>query len=436
MKSVSIVAIRMLMAMAVGIMFCPVFAQVPGSDSEMQTFSTFEEGGEDAEPRHDFEVSNADVRTVFKALSKRIGVDIILGSDIEGTVTVSLTSKTWKEILIIICRLQKLVPIKEESYIYIASEKEYNERQLALGGGGKDAPLVQEIIMLSNTTVEEMLTPVTSMLSERGKVTVSERNNALILLDTKNNIANIRKTISKLDVETQQISISCKIIEVSSGEDIDMGVSWGYFNTGANVQGSHAPGGGLSNAALGILTYGILSPERLSMTLDYLYQDNRGEIVAQPSITTLDNKEARIFMGQQIPILSRDDAGNTQVTLIDAGTELIVTPHVSGEGRIMLQLNPMKKSYDLTGGQPIVNEQSAQTNVVVSDGETVVIAGLTSNESQKAESGVPILKDIPIIGNLFKRKQNRKANNDLIIFVTPHIIQKNIETAAETFTTE
>jgi type IV pilus assembly protein PilQ len=108
---------------------------------------------------------------------------------------------------------------------------------------------------------------------------------------------------------------------------------------------------------------------------------------------------------------------------------LTVTPHVTGEGRIMLDLQPKKKSYTLTAKeQPIISEQSAQTNVVVNDGETVVIAGLTSNEVQNTESGIPFLKDIPLIGYVFKRSQKSRSNKDLIIFVTPHVIERQLST--------
>jgi type II secretory pathway component GspD/PulD (secretin) len=117
------------------------------------------------------------------------------------------------------------------------------------------------------------------------------------------------------------------------------------------------------------------------------------------------------------------------VTMVDAGTNLVVTPHVTGEKRIMLAINATKSSYTLTGtgSNPIIDRQSAQTNVVVSDGETVVIGGLTSNEDQSVDEGIPILKDIPVIGNLFKHTKKTGDKNDLMVFVTPHIIAKKIE---------
>ena len=136
-------------------------------------------------------------------------------------------------------------------------------------------------------------------------------------------------------------------------------------------------------------------------------------------------------MGQQVPVKVRDEAGNTVVQMINAGTALVVRPHISGEGRILLELSPKKESYTMVEGQPVINEQSATTNVVVSNGETVVIAGLTSNETRKVDEGIPFLKDIPLLGNLFKRSEKNVEKKDLIIFVTPHVIQSGTVNAPE-----
>jgi type II secretory pathway component GspD/PulD (secretin) len=269
---------------------------------------------------------------------------------------------------------------------------------------------------------------------------VVERNNALIIYDTPDNIAQIRKTIQDLDVETDQVFISCKIIEVSSGVLNDLGIGWGYFDriAGTDISATHLPGFSVPGE-IERLTYGILSQDKLSASLSFLFQNHKAEIVAQPQITTLDNKEATIFLGSQIPIQTMTPAGGPQssqfvvgtptITMVDAGTNLIVTPHVTSEKRIMLTLSSTKSSYTLTGTgtNPIINKQSAQTNVVVSDGETVVIAGLTSNETQTVDEGIPFLKDIPLLGNLFKHTKKTVNKDDLMIFVTPHIINKKIE---------
>lgn len=387
-----------------------------------------------------FEVTDADVRSVFKMLSKHSGVDVVLSERVSGAVTLRLTNKSWRDIFVIVCRILELEPVKENAYFYVMTKEEYEAQVLSEATmddvDQKMAPLERHIIALNHTKASEMLMPVQTMLSSRGKITVVEHNNSLIIYDTKDNVKQMREMIEKLDIETAQVSISCKIIEVNSGEAQNLGIHWGFVNPNIGVAASHlgtasdlAGGASVVGGAIEKVSYGILSPERFSVALDYLYEDNRGEVIAQPSITTLDNKQAKIFTGQQVPVVHLDEAGNSVVSMMDAGTEMTVTPHVTGEGRIMLDLAPKKKSYTLTANnQPIINEQSAQTNVVVNDGETVVIAGLTSNEVLEAEGGIPFLKDIPLIGHLFKRSQKEKSNKDLIIFVTPHIIEQAVAT--------
>jgi type IV pilus assembly protein PilQ len=388
-------------------------------------------------PIEQFSVQNADVRSVLKQLSEYSGVDIVLSEKVAGNVTLTVTRKTWKEILSIVCKIAQLTPIKEASYIYVVPSDEYQKEQLSNATAEQQEQtlglLKREVIRLKNVPAEEMKTSIGALLSARGKITVVQHNNALIIFDTDENIASIKKTIKELDVETDQVSISCKIIQVSSSVLRNLGVQWGYFDklNGTDVSAQHLPGTGVITQALERLTYGVLGSDKLSFTLEYLFQNGKTEVVAQPQITTLDNKEAKIFMGSQVPVTYRDESFNTVVKMIDAGTELTVTPHITGDKRLMLDLKPKKSSYTMVGGQPVINEQSASTNVVVTDGETVVIAGLTSNETVASDEGIPILKDIPLIGNLFKRSSKSNDKNDLIVFVTPHIINKKIESVSD-----
>jgi|WetSurMetagenome_2_1015567.scaffolds.fasta_scaffold00072_25 type IV pilus secretin PilQ/predicted competence protein len=387
-------------------------------------------------PIASFSQINADVRSVFKQLSEYAGYDIVLGDKVSGTVSLTVTNKTWREILGIICKITNLTVIKEPSYLYIVPSEEYRKQQLADATTNQAEQAVQElkreVVKINNVSAQEMNNSITALLSPRGKITVVERNNAIIIFDTQQNIDQIKKTIQELDVETDQVAISCKILEVNSGAAQALGIRWGYFDNlaGNQVSAQHVPGTQVSSviqSALERVTFGILGQDKLAATLEYLLQTNKAEVVAQPQITTLDNKEAHVFMGSQVPVKSLDKAFNTVITMVTAGTEMTVTPHITGDKRIMLSLNPRKSSYSLTNDQPIISEQSAQTNVVVSDGETVVIAGLTSNDQNYTEQGIPFLKDIPFIGHLFKVTSKTVNKSDLIVFVTPHIIAKKVD---------
>lgn len=410
---------------------CAVGGAIGASDGMLQ--------GKSASGVIDFyEVHNADLHSVFKQLSVFSGVDIIASEQVKGTVSLSVTKKTWTEILNIVCRINNLFAANEGSYIYILSTDEYNKRQLtnatSVQATQELSPLIRSVIKIKHAPAVEVKESIQNMLSIRGKLTVIEHTNALIIFDSEENIKQIKRMINELDVETAQISISCKIIEVSSGAIQRLGVHWGYTEQNTEVEHLPKPAvgsrGSIVTDALERVTYGILTQKNFSAALEYLYGENKGEIVAQPQITTIDNKEARIFMGQQVPVKYLDEAGNTVVKMINAGTALVVKPHVSGENRILMELSPKKESYvRQADGTPIINEQSASTTVVVNNGETVVIAGLTSNEESSIESGIPILKDIPLIGSLFKKSEKNHEKKDLIIFVTPHIINSGISTA-------
>ena len=158
-----------------------------------------------------------------------------------------------------------------------------------------------------------------------------------------------------------------------------------------------------------------------------ILSDASTEVLATPQISTLDNVEAQIFMGDQISIRVIDDDGESSTKMVETGIKLVVTPHVSGDNRIMLDLHPQNDSYRYDEmGQVVISKQEAETKVVVGDGETVVIGGLTRNEHQETESGIPFLMDIPVLGNLFKYTQKKVTKNDLVIFVTPRIIHNHV----------
>jgi type IV pilus assembly protein PilQ len=179
-------------------------------------------------------------------------------------------------------------------------------------------------------------------------------------------------------------------------------------------------------AAAQTLAFGLLNGN-LGVAISHLLQTGKAEVLATPQITTLDNKEARIFMGSQVPILTKDISGNTITTYVDAGTELKVIPQITAPNRVLLNLKPHKDDYSVVPGAGVViQKQEAETNVVVSDGETVVIGGLVERDETNNETGVPFLKDIPLFGALFRYTHHEIVKKDLVIFVTPHIVRRGL----------
>jgi type IV pilus assembly protein PilQ len=188
----------------------------------------------------------------------------------------------------------------------------------------------------------------------------------------------------------------------------------------------NAVGATADNPAPTAITASLLD-NNLQIAIANIMSDAATEVLASPQVSTLDNTEAVVYMGDKISIRVIDDSGESSTQLVEAGIKLTVTPHVSGDNRILLDLHPQNDSYGYdTQGQVVISTQEAKTKVVVADGETVVIGGLTRNENTQSETGVPFLKDIPLLGNLFKYTRNQVEKRDLIIFVTPRLIRNYI----------
>jgi len=178
---------------------------------------------------------------------------------------------------------------------------------------------------------------------------------------------------------------------------------------------------------IGKFTYGtIKNSYNLNAAIANLASHNKAHILAQPSISTMDNETATILMGQEIPLKMFDQSGNVVIKMYQVGTKLIVTPHITSPTRILMHLHPERSSYSYDPNGVIISTQKAETNVVVSDGQTAVIGGLTNQEKKTSTVGVPILKDIPLLGMLFRYTKHETVTNDLVIFVTPHLVKDEV----------
>ncbi len=422
--------------------------------------------------RQNFNFSNMEIRSAFRGLAASGRVDIVVSPNVTGqNVNLQLTDKTWQEALLILCQMYSLKYLVEDNYLYVQNLSDFNkssvENATAMQQAGSMAPLMRDIIKLKNAKAKDLEESIKGLLSPRGRVNIVERNNALLVFDTRANINEIRAAVKDLDIETYQVNIQAQLIQVDADALSEMGVDWqfgvgkglfdplkntpgqipttksdfavlgtsnqsGSANNSSSSSSSGSSGSTGSNAAAVVggvagattqFAFGLLNGN-LAIAVANLLKTARGEVVAKPQITTIDNTEARIFMGEQVPIRVLDANGRQAIQLQDAGTSLTVTPHVTADGRILLDLNPEKNSFrvDPSAGT-ILQKQSAKTTVVVNDGETVVIAGLTTKEETETETGVPLLKDIPIIGYLFKHVATQTTKRDLIVFVTPHIVQ-------------
>jgi len=385
--------------------------------------------------RYDMSFVDADFQSVFHSISELAGVDILLAPDVVGRLSMTVTKKTWSEMMDIICNMHNLIWLVEGNYINVQRTDSYQNKIIRESEKREQsdmvAPLVRRSFQIRHASAGEMSRVLETIKSARGRISVVDRNNAIIVYDTERRLGQMQSTLNELDVETLQIVITAKLVVVDSRLANELGVDWsggggspitvGGNNSRVQAGFSNLPGLIGDNAATQLTVKAF--DQKMEAKIMNILSDSRSEILASPQISALDHTGAQIFMGDQISIPQVDVNGNTAYQMVESGIKLTVTPHVAGDNRILLELHTENNSYGFDQGQVVINKQEAQTKVVVSDGETVVIGGLTKNDEIEAETGIPILKDIPVLGYLFKHTRKEVNKRDLIIFVTPRIMR-------------
>ncbi len=398
---------------------------------------------------YNFTFVDTDYEAVFRSISVTAGIDVLLAPDVKGKMSLKVTKKTWQETLDIICEMYELTWLVQDKYISIQRSAAYQAKQKKLADAAEQAaqvaPLVRRNFSVQHAKADELVKVLESMKSNRGKLTTVDRTNSIIVYDTEASIAQMDKALQELDVETLQIMISAKLVVVSSDLSRELGVDWstsmgstaltpGVASTGTPGVGTRISAAARQNGSASAINgpgsvaiSASVLDNRLGVAIANLMGDASTEILASPQISTLDNTEATVYMGDKISIRVIDDNGESSTQLVETGIKLTVTPHVSGDNRILLDLHPEDNSYGYDEkGEVVISTQEAKTKIVVADGETAVIGGLTRNENTESESGIPFLKDIPLLGNLFKYTRHAVAKKDLIIFVTPRIIRNHV----------
>jgi type IV pilus assembly protein PilQ len=404
------------------------------------------------------DVDGADIRTVCKAIAEFSGRNIVVAEGVKASVTVSLHDVDWKDALRTILRGSSLDYADEGGILRVdvggklASEQV--EREQARSKAQELVPLETRIIKLNYANAKELSGSLASSISRRGQIMVEARTNSIIVTDVSDNLDAVEKMAKTLDSTTPQIEITAKLVDVDAEALHNMGIEWtvapstAKFLDGANpgtigepagplpgggtfhsndhsVQGGSQQTTGLADAA-NKLTFGIFKDwASIEAQLQVLEQHRKANIISNPRITTVDNREAKILVGQKIPLIVNDVAGNPVSQLQTIGIQLKVTPHLTQDRRVMMDLHPEVSdlsSQSTVQGGVIINTSEADTRVMVDDGQTAVIGGLIRSNVSTVRKGVPILKDIPILGILFRSDNNVRQNRELIIFVTPKLV--------------
>jgi type II secretory pathway component GspD/PulD (secretin) len=379
------------------------------------------------------DAQGADIKTVLRTISDYSGKNIVYGPDVKGEVFVHIKDVPWEEALDIILRAHGYGYREEYGMIRVSEIGRLTKEELDLQSAERKKddllPLLTKIIFVNNSNAEEMQRALQNMVSLRGKLDVDKGSNSLIVNDTEPVIEKIEEMVQTLDKKTYQVDINAKLVDVDVEATRELGIDWSMLNLHAS--GFSGVGSAeVSNAipvSAGTVKFGtVRSWGELNTILQMLEKSNKANIISNPRITTMDNREASILVGKEIPLIVADEAGNPITELTKIGIMLKVIPHVNADRTITLDLHPEVSDLQAEStaqGGIIISTNEADTRVVVKNGDTAVIGGLIKNSQTSVRQGVPVLKDIPFLGWLFSSSSKADKKQELVIFVTPTIVE-------------
>lgn len=412
------------------------------------------------------------VVVLLRALARAANQNIMINEKVKGKANINIKEAPWDHVFRGLLRTHGLTYAWEGDIIRImtAEDMEQDLKQEAQKRGLKLAePFLTRIIRINYAKADKLRENLETFLTTNkdgkllGSVMVDEHTNSLIIQAISSDIERMIPIIEELDRPTPQIRIEAHIVEATRSTARDLGIQWGgLYQTTTSDGVNHyitpnaatATGGTVPNsgnivnfpaplvAATGTgLTLGYVLEEVgkniLTVQLSALQEEGKLNILSSPSITTLDNQKATIEAGKEVPYQTVED-GDVKIEFKPAVLLLEVTPHVIDGKILTLKIYTKNDELDfatpLAGGQPTITTKKAETNVVLLDGQTTVIGGLSKKKVDDSESGIPWLKDIPILGYLFKGTSKKNTMDDLLIFITPHILKERVfdERDAET----
>lgn len=397
----------------------------------------------------DLKVTNADVTDVLRTFAQISGLNIVVQPGVTGVVTAELENVPWDQALEQILKINGLGYEVEGNVMRIAPtailRQEAQEKQQLAAAKALSIPLQTIYRRLSYSRAEQMATLLSGqsgLLSQRGSVIVDSRTNSLIIKELPAYMDTIVSVIDRLDTPEPQVMIEARIIETTKRFTREFGIDWGFTgvadaahgnttglifpNNGQVVGGVNVPGGG-DSGTLAFRLGNVLNTFQLDVALQAAESEGLINILSAPKVATLNNQQASIESGLQIPV--QTIANNTvTVQYVAATLSLSVTPQVTAEGTVMMDIDIAKREPQLAflvpgaTNAPIATKQ-ATTRLLVRDGGTAVIGGIYKVSTDQGEDRVPGLANIPIIGHLFKNKSRREENEELLIFITPRIIK-------------
>ncbi|WP_180069874.1 type IV pilus secretin PilQ family protein [Acinetobacter sp. YH16038] len=432
-----------------------------------------------------------EVRRVLQLLADFTDINMVAADSVQGNITLRLKEVPWDQALDIVLKTKNLDKRRNGNVIWIAPVAELikaeEEEAKALAQSVKLAPIQTEYMQLSYAKAADIEKLITqnksasgsgssnstsngddreSLLSSRGSISIDARTNTIIVNDTQPFIDKIRNMVDLLDVQVKQVMVEARIVRATTDFTKEMGVKWGILSQGI-TNNNHLLVGGSDTTLwdlrdpqesdLGGFTYDIQRPDNLNvdlgvtsqgasriafglislsdfmldLELSALQADGYGEVISTPKVLTADKQKATVASGSQIPYQSAEGGGANAVStteFIDATLSLDVTPSITPDGKVQMELNITSDSpgNPTPTGQLTINKNQINTNVLVDNGETVVLGGIFEQETRNAQTKVPFLGDLPYLGRLFRKDVKADNKRELLIFVTPRIVNDSV----------
>jgi type IV pilus assembly protein PilQ len=372
------------------------------------------------------------MKTVLRSISEFSGANIVAGPNVQGPVSIHLVDVPWREALDIILKANGYGLREEYGMFRIQSLNVLHDEEIDIAQTAQQKedlePLVSKVVELNYTNAQEMQQAMDRVTSTRGSISIEKGSNAVIINDIPKIVERISAMTIALDKKVSMVEIVAKMVDLDVEATRELGVSWDFMNIMSTD--FHAAMNAFSGQSLGTPFAGfnigtVQSWGNVMATIEALEKDNKANIISNPRITTADNSEAFILVGKEIPLIVSDEAGNPITELKKTGITLRVTPHVNSDGTITMDLHPeisdLSAQATVQGGL-IISISEADTRVIVRDGETAVIGGLLTEVESEVRTGVPGLKDVPLLGALFRYESTTKKKRELVIFVTPKLV--------------
>jgi type IV pilus assembly protein PilQ len=423
--------------------------------------------------RIDLDLKDSPVHEVLRLFSDVGKVNIVTSDAVTGTVTIKMRNVAWDQALETVLQAKGLGMVRQGNMIRVAPLADLNkERELAIARRKSElalAPIQTRLIPVSYAEAKELQERAHDLISPRGSIAVDERTNVIIARDVAGNLDQIEELIRSLDTQTPQVLIEARIVEATSRYLRDVGIQWGGDATFSAATGNPTgiafpssiglvggasdqttPTAGLSpfsnsvstpnfavnlpatvgtgqGGAIGFNLGSINNTVNLSVRLSAAESSGMLRIISSPRILTLDNREARISQGTLIPF-SQISAQGVQTTFQEAKLQLLVKPHVTSDGSVAMhvRINRDEPDFNQTSarGDPTILKREAETDLLIMDGHTAVIGGIFTRNTGRNLDQLPLLGDIPILGVLFQRRRASDSRSELVIFLTPRIVNR------------